>query len=45
MRKLAKYTLITAAVATALLAAIVLLLVILNSRDPYGGPIEPSAPH
>ena len=41
MRKLAKYTLIAAVAATAL----VLLLVVLNGRDPYGGPIEPSAPH
>jgi hypothetical protein len=41
MRRLAKYTLIAALAGT----AVVLLLVILNGRDPYGGPIEPSAPH
>ena len=41
MRTLLKFTLITAALAM----AVVLLLVILNGRDPYGGPIEPSAPH
>ena len=26
-------------------AIAVIVLIILNGRDPYGGPIEPSAPH
>jgi hypothetical protein len=31
--------------AGALTLLLVVVLIILNGRDPYGGPIEPSAPH
>jgi hypothetical protein len=26
-------------------SALVVVLIVINARDPYGGPIEPSAPH
>ncbi|MEX2226239.1 MAG: hypothetical protein WEB52_07320 [Dehalococcoidia bacterium] len=41
LRVLLKFALISAVVVSAL----VVVLIILNGRDPYGGPIEPSAPH
>jgi hypothetical protein len=41
MRGLVKLIVALALVASAL----VVVLIVLNARDPYGGPIEPSAPH
>lgn len=34
-----------AAILVLVLAAVVAVLVLLNARDPYGGPIEPAAEH
>jgi len=41
VKRIAKLALIAALA----IAALVVVLIILNGRDPYGGPIEPSAPH
>jgi hypothetical protein len=32
-------------VVTLVMSAVIVVLIVLNGRDPYGGPIEPSAPH
>jgi hypothetical protein len=41
MRALAKLALVS----MLLVGAAIVVLIIINGRDPYGGPIEPSAPH
>lgn len=40
MRRLIRVALITAAALGALTVAAVVLLVVLNGQDPYGGPME-----
>jgi hypothetical protein len=45
MLALLKFLAVSALIATGAVAVIILILIILNGRDPYGGPIEPAAPH
>ncbi len=45
MKRLLKLSFIGCAGLAALLALAVVVLILMNSRDPYGGPIEPSADH
>lgn len=47
-RRVGRALLLLAIVAGAgfvLLTIVLLILIVMNSRDPYGGPIEPTAPH
>jgi hypothetical protein len=41
LRGFVKFVVVVALV----LSALIVVLIVLNARDPYGGPIEPSAPH
>lgn len=45
MKRLLKFSLFGCAGVAGLLTLAVILLVLMNGRDPYGGPIEPSADH
>jgi hypothetical protein len=41
LRGFVKFVVVVALV----MSAVIVVLIVLNGRDPYGGPIEPSAPH
>jgi len=41
LRGFVKFVVVVALV----MSALIVVLIVLNGRDPYGGPIEPSAPH
>lgn len=45
IRSLLKLLLVMMLAIVGLIGAVMVLLIIMNGRDPYGGPIEPSAPH
>ena len=45
MRRLFRFLIVSALIVGGVTALAVIVLIVLNGRDPYGGPIEPSAPH
>ena len=45
MRGLLRFLIVSALIVGGVTAVVVIVLIVLNGRDPYGGPIEPSAPH
>ena len=45
MRRVFKRILVSALIGGGVVGLAVIVLIVLNGRDPYGGPIEPSAPH
>ena len=45
MRRLLRFLIVSALIVGGVTALVVIVLIILNGRDPYGGPIEPAAPH
>ncbi len=45
MKRLLKLSFFGCAGIAGLLTLAVIVLILMNSRDPYGGPIEPSADH
>jgi hypothetical protein len=45
MKRLLKVSFIGCAGVVGVLTLAVIVLILMNSRDPYGGPIEPAADH